>query len=236
MNKIKYLIGLAITGIIAISIPVSTVLVTSVGLSSCKDSCDTCIDIPVVPIPILTINPPQATVFDVSWGENVDFHIEAKSNIKSNKDLRDVKFEVLYSVGDPFDTTWYPKSTEKKFFTINYTYIVPPSANPDDVITIKVTATDVDGKAKLNTFILTVKDLSGLKVYNDIILGAQANATYGSFYASSTNTVYNINSAKVQGQTTVDFIYYYGNVKTATLAAPAFADFGTGSGDRKSVV
>lgn len=40
MKKIKYLIGLAIAGIIAYSVPVSVFLVSSVSMTSCCDTCD----------------------------------------------------------------------------------------------------------------------------------------------------------------------------------------------------
>jgi len=232
MKKLRYLFGLIIAGIMAISTPASFIIVGSASFiyGDCSDTSNT--DTIVVKAPSLTINPPQKVVFDVARGEIVNFHIVAKSHATTNKDLSKLNFHIKYSAGKPeFDTTWYPQATELKEFTKDYEYTVPSSLAYGTVITISVSATDVDQKVGKKTFVLTLVDLSGLNNYETVTLGAQSNADLGSFYATSTNLVYKVNEAKTSGQTTIDFVYFYGSTYTASIASPANSTvFGTGAG------
>ncbi|MBL6964125.1 MAG: hypothetical protein ISR55_09880 [Bacteroidetes bacterium] len=205
------------------------ILFLAAGFWSCKDP-----DIPDVPdskLPKLAVNPPQETVFDVSKGELVSFHIEATANAVTNSDLKNIKFSASYSTGESWDTTWDVKATETKFTVINYEFHVPSTVKEDDIITISITVEDISTLKSSKTYILTVKDLSGLNSFEGIVLGAQRNNDVGGFYATSTNTIFTIEEAKTSGQSTIDLIYFYGSINTATIASPDNIDvFGTGAG------
>ncbi len=60
---------------------------------------------------------------------------------------------------------------------------------------------------------------AGITAYSDKIYGDQANNSAGSFFATSTGTVYTQALAKTNAAS-VDFLYYYGATNKATLAAP----------------
>ncbi|NLJ08476.1 MAG: hypothetical protein GX437_12505 [Sphingobacteriales bacterium] len=236
MKRLRYLIAAAIAGIIAISTPATFVIVGSMSFiySNCKNT-DTSV-VPTAKIPVLSINPPQSAAFDVSKGEVVNFHIVASSNASTNKDIKSLNFSVKYSSTDIWDTTWYPGANEKKSFTKDYAYTIRTNVKDNDVITITVTATDENNQVAKKTFVLTVKDLSGLNHYEAVILGAQSNPDVGSFYATSTNMIYKVAEAKASGQSTIDLVYFYGTSNTATIASPDNDDvFGTEAGKISSL-
>jgi hypothetical protein len=186
---------------------------------------------PVSKLPTLAINPPQALAFDVGKGEVVNFHIEANANANTNSDLTEVTLNVTYSAGGSWDTIWYVDATESKYKVIDYDFTVPVTANDEDVITIEVAATDKNAYVGTKTFVLTVKDLSGLSSHTAVLMGAHENADYGSFYATSTNTVFKVAEAAASGQSTIDFVYFYGTINTATIASPDNDDvFGNAAG------
>lgn len=60
---------------------------------------------------------------------------------------------------------------------------------------------------------------AGITTYTAVIYGDQANNSAGSFYATTTGTVYTQALAKTNAAS-VDFLYYYGATNKATLAAP----------------
>jgi len=229
---IKYLWILALLPLIKLLLVPVTVATIGVSLSSCCDTCDDTTTVIKTKYPTLTINPPQSTAFEVAKGEVVNFHITAKSSANTNKDLAKIYFKATYiSTSTSWNTTWTPKSTELQTFSKDFAYTVPTSVSSTEVITILIQATDVDNQTGSKTFTLSVKDLSGLNSYTDIVLGAQNNADVGSFYATSINKIYKVADAKASGQTYVDFVYFYNNTYTATIASPDNSDvFGTEAG------
>ena len=177
-------------------------------------------DDPKAKLPTLSINPPQSLAFDVAKGEVITFHIEANANADSKADLKIVKFEVNYSAGGDTSISWNVDPVDAQYKVINYDYTVPATVNEDDVITVSVSAEDKDGLIGTKAFVLTVKDLSGLSSVDGIILGAQNNPDIGSFYATSTKTIFKVADAQTSGQSTIDLIYFYGTSNTATIASP----------------
>jgi len=226
MKKVKYIFGLAIAAAMLMTAPATIMFIgsSSLILSSCDtNNGDT--TIPELKVPIVTYNPPSKAVFDVTKGEIVNFHIVAKANPKN---LATLKFNVKYSAGLPeWDTTWQPKATELTEFIKDYAYTVPTGLAFGTLITITITATDVDAKAGKKVLVLTLVDLSGLNNYSEVILGGQANPDIGSFYATSTNKIYKVADAKATGQTTIDLIHFYNNTYTAAISSPDDTVYGT---------
>lgn len=58
-----------------------------------------------------------------------------------------------------------------------------------------------------------------ISTYTSTILGSYQNFTVGSSFASSNGTVYSMINAKAN-DTLIDWLYYYGDVNHATIAAP----------------
>ncbi len=83
-----------------------------------------------------------------------------------------------------------------------------------------------------------VSGAGSIQSYTAVLLGAH-EATTGSFYATSTNTVYTVSDAAAN-QAAVDFVYYFGASNQATVASPddsgaaEFAIFGLDSWTTKN--
>jgi hypothetical protein len=82
-----------------------------------------------------------------------------------------------------------------------------------------------DKSTTINFTITTEPAASDITTYEDIILGAQASTTGGSF-ASVDGMVYTLDMAKANSDK-IDFLYFYGATNLATLAAPDDADAAT---------
>lgn len=80
--------------------------------------------------------------------------------------------------------------------------------------------TDVDGNSDDLTLNVTAQGDPGINSYTAVLMGAQDNTTYGSFYDAESNTVYMIADAKTNAAA-VDIVYFYGATNLATLAAPS---------------
>ncbi len=82
-----------------------------------------------------------------------------------------------------------------------------------------------DKSTTINFTITTEPAASDITTYEDIILGAQASTTGGSF-ATVDGMVYTLDMAKANSDK-IDFLYFYGATNLATLAAPDDADAAT---------
>lgn len=191
-----------------------------IGLMSCDST--TTPPNPTSQAPTLTITGVTASPVDVAPGQILNFHLEARANANTNKDLETLTVNAAFTAGGSWDTTFTPGTAEKKYYVVDLDFKVPATANDGDAITLTFKVTDKDTKEKITTWVLNVKVFIDIYTYTNITLGAQNNATLGSFYASSTNTVYLITDAKTNC-TKVDFGYYYGATNAATLCAPSDA-------------
>jgi hypothetical protein len=92
---------------------------------------------------------------------------------------------------------------------------------------LKVTALDKNGLTSSALFTVKVKTVvtagGAIYTWSAKLLGDVDNASYGSFFSSSTGDVYLAAAAKTN-QTKVDFFYFYGATNLATLAALDDAD------------
>jgi len=94
-----------------------------------------------------------------------------------------------------------------------------------------ITITDKAGETNNKSFNITTTAAAGdINTYTAVLMGGQANTTVGSYYATTTNTVM-LQATAVVNQAAIDFVYYYGNVNMATLAAPDDVTVGGGSGN-----
>ena len=97
-------------------------------------------------------------------------------------------------------------------------------------LTYTFTVNDQQPVSTTGTFTVTLQStgtpFGAFTPNTGIILGGSSHPTLGSFYASSTNTVY-LQAAAKTNATVVDFAYFYGTTNQATLVAPADADAST---------
>lgn len=152
---------------------------------------------------------------------------------KADNGLKSVKFSVLYHGGEKNlgdSVTTFTTSTSYDFSTIVDSAsfakagIMLDSTDIAAGITVKVTAVDTKSLSTVGSFVVTFEANSilegdAIETYTATLLGAQSNLSKGSYYASSTNTVYLQNDAK-NNSSLIDMIYFYGTDNKATLAAP----------------
>jgi len=115
-----------------------------------------------------------------------------------------------------FDKTFYATdfTTYKEF---DYIFSVTDKEGQSYSVTVKVTKKE-EAQA------------SDATKYTAVLMGAQSNATVGSFYDVENNIVYTLSDANSH-QADVDFVYYYGSTNEATIAAPNDETVNGGSGD-----
>ncbi len=131
---------------------------------------------------------------------------------------------------DASTTSTFKGETSKKY-TFDKTFSV------DDFTTYKeydykFSVTDKDGQSYSVVVKITKKEetASTATEYTAVLMGAQSNATLGSFYDVESNTVYLLSDAS-NHQAEVDFVYYYGSTNLATIAAPNDETVNGASGD-----
>lgn len=114
--------------------------------------------------------------------------------------------------------------------TREYNTSARTSGNTD---TYTVIVTDKNGQTASSSFTLTIKAAGAITTESSQVLGAQGNATLGSFYATkSPGTVYHEADAQTNSGA-VDFAYIYDVNNMATLAS--IDDASTGSTFPKAV-
>lgn len=111
--------------------------------------------------------------------------------------------------------------------TKTFSTILSSSTNVGTKFTYVFTVTDKNGESNSVSVTITSKAAAGdINTYTAKLLGAQGNSTEGSFFASSTGTVYTQTNAKANSSL-VDFLYYYGATNNASIAAPDDSGAGT---------
>lgn len=91
-------------------------------------------------------------------------------------------------------------------------------------VTLIIKVVDNDDKETSLSFAIRLD--AGVSSYTAKLLGAQTNATEGSFLATSTGAIYLQADAKTNASI-VDIVYFYGATNFATLAAPSDVDAGS---------
>jgi hypothetical protein len=81
---------------------------------------------------------------------------------------------------------------------------------------ISIEVTDKQGNVETKSY--TVEVTAAINTYSAILLGSYS-AEVGSFFSTSTGSVYTQADAKTNSNS-IDFVYYYGTTNLATIAAP----------------
>lgn len=149
----------------------------------------------------------------VDSGETVKFSWVAESG---DNELKEVRITGGQNGGTVFDSTNLSDNNANSYqdeIAIvmteigehTYTFEV---LDQNDLKTSKSITITVNQNAKLNS-------------YDQRLMGAQNNGQYGSFYATSQDSVYFASNFEEKNDIYIDFIYYYGSNNEATIAAPA---------------
>ena len=177
--------------------------------------------------PILTIVTSFSGTTVQAWrGEQFSFSITAAENEVSGKELVDLEVDIIAPGKDSSNTYAIGASS----YTLNLTYEVPQDVQDQNSITISFTLNDKAGKSTTKTFVFNIVDPADVDTYTGIELGAQSNATLGSFFSTSTGQVFLVSEAR-NNQQLVDWIYIYDTKAgpyTAVFASPDHSSlFGT---------
>ncbi len=136
--------------------------------------------------------------------------------VSNDSKLKSVSLSVSYD--GAVATTIETKTLTEKTATYDYTGATRTKEGTEKYT---LTLTDDNGEIATKSFTLTVKaPASPINKYTATLLGGQSNTTLGSYYATSTNTVYTQSTAPANS-VAIDFIYYFGSSNKATLASPS---------------
>ncbi len=107
--------------------------------------------------------------------------------------------------------------------TMDYVYAIPTTVAPGTSIDITFTVVDdVTEGTNTQTFDVAAAGRA-INNYTAVLIGANANPTEGSFYASATNTVYSVADA-ASNAAAIDLVYFYGATNLASIASPDDSD------------
>ncbi len=146
--------------------------------------------------------------------------ILATSNTETNEKLSTLRLTRTVDGTAFIDTTF---TIDENTFNIDFEF----NALENGVVeNIAFLLTDKAGQTAEKSLTLTYEMIyTNVVKHTDINMGSH-NDDFGSFYASQTNTVYNIADA-ANNQSMIDFLFYKGVQNAATIASPADADANT---------
>ncbi|MGB4655109.1 MAG: hypothetical protein ACOXZ9_01025 [Bacteroidales bacterium] len=206
MKKIKFIFAfLAIAGMF---------MVTSCGT-------DDTIDPPTIQF----LTGPEYTSTSVVVAPGSDIRVGVEAFSQENSTLKRFNFSVQDEAGvlqSFFDTTFSTTSytfdeiieVQDVEASVNYIFTVYDDQNQSNQIQITVTTEAAPGN---------------IRVYENVVLGAQ-NSAVGSSFASSNGTVYTLADARANSAL-IDWIYFYDSNFEACIAAPNDTDAHNAFGD-----
>lgn len=210
-------------------------------LISCKKKEITPADVPTYAAPVITFangtTSHQFTLTESSY--------KISGNTTSENKLKEVSFSVISNKGEKAlgsaittfsNTSSYDFQTVVDSASLATAGVVLDSVDQVNGIIIKVIVTDLKALVTTGNFTLTFtpepSQPSGgdINTYTATLLGDQGNSNVGSYYATSTNSVY-IYANAASNSSMIDMVYYYGSNNLATLAAPNDPTINGGSGN-----
>lgn len=157
-----------------------------------------------------------------------DIRVGVEAFAQANSTLKRFNFSVQFETGELrsiFDTTFSTTTytfdevieVQEEEASVNYLFTVYDDKNQSNQIQFTVTTEAAPGN---------------IRVYENVILGAQ-NSTVGSSFASSNGTVYTLADAKANSAL-IDWLYFYNENLEACIAAPNDTDAQGAFGDYAS--
>lgn len=173
------------------------------------------------------------TVAQIAAGERIVFNINftAAAEVETFSIKEDKSGTAnATSVYDAANTDFSGKTED--VYNFDKTFVAADfddGTNTYNKIVYTFTVSDKQGRAIDIKYTVNVVEEGGFGAfssYTTVLMGGQDNPTLGSFYSSSSNTVY-LSAAAKTNAANVDFCYFYGVTNLATLCAPANADAAT---------
>ncbi len=148
--------------------------------------------------------------------------------IVAEAELESVTFTIATSGGEtsPAPITDFSSGAVITSDDVNYTFSYVLNDITENT-TFTVRADDKDGQHTSSSIEIQV---AGINTYTAILMGAQGNATYGSFLDADEGDVYLIAQAEAHSEL-IDVVYYYGSTNLATLTAPDDVTVNGGAGN-----
>ena len=168
------------------------------------------------PQPNLTLTANSDSVQAVA-GDTISFEV----NVNHEKDLE--SFTVAGNPPTRVDTSI--SGIGSQGFNYQFSYVVPGSLGAGTEVDFTFTVTDEDQESASQEYkVIVTQSGSALNEYTAIMMGADRNSEFGSFYSTSENNVYKVsgvNGENSDNRSLVDFIFYYGDDNNASIAAPS---------------
>lgn len=182
----------------------SALLIASIGLVGCDNAEDN--EAPTLTdLKVGTTSATDGSVTVLAGATTISFTVSDDNEVSS----------VTVSESGVATPVYTNDKVAKSSAKISFDYTVSKA------VSLVITVKDDDDKSISST--LSIKIDAGITSYTAKLLGAQDNATDGSFLATSTGSVYLLADAKTNSGV-VDLVYFYGATNFATLAAPSNAD------------
>jgi len=167
----------------------------------------------------VTLNPTTKTV-------NAGDSLSIACTITDQNNLKDVVISEVIGTGSSAQLQSYTISG--KSYQFNYVYHVPAVTSGTQIV-ITFTVDDASNTQTATTTITVGTSVANdFSSYSAVLLGSYNDPSVGSFYGSSNNTVYTVNSAS-SNQSLIDMVFYFGATNQYTLAAPSDGSFGANS-------
>ena len=150
----------------------------------------------------------------INEGDDILVGVIALENSTSGKNLTNFKM-VLTSNNTP--QTLVDSTFNESSFTADYP--IPFDNAGETRLSAKIT--DKDGQSKEIAFNITIEEVQPtVSTYEDIKLGSWNDVDFGSFYATTTNSVY-FKADAANNQDAVDFAFFKGATTQNSIGAPA---------------
>jgi hypothetical protein len=158
--------------------------------------------------PTITFSQPTAQSINVDHYQDIVFNFTCTQNGTTKKALSRLKITAKYNPGG-IETLVDTPALASNTFSFTYLYTISPNAPENQIISLTFSIEDKDGLIGSKVYTLSVKDLSDI-IEKDIKMGAQSNATIGSYFASDSAVVYKSGTAKQSSnQARIDFVYLF---------------------------
>lgn len=167
----------------------------------------------------------------VDAGAPLLFKVNGVSNTSTKKNLKTLRVQSFTNNNPNVDTT---VSIKKDSYTGSFNYHAPATASTEEKFTF--TLTDNAGETDIVSITVTTAandpcaNAAAISTFSAVLLGAQDNASEGSFLNAHTGNVM-LKADADNASSDVDLIYYYGSSNMATVVAPTHSTVNGGSGN-----
>ncbi len=170
-----------------------------------------------------TFEPGSTVVYSLTISSNADLESFSSNETTQSNPIAMIENILPMDAFDDALTLEFKNGLTSVSF--NYAYNIPSTVAPGTTIDITFTVIDADTEgSKTESFQVAQPIVAGnINTYTAVLIGANANPTLGSFYATASNTVYSVSQA-ASNSASVDFVYFYGATNLATIASPDDAD------------